>query len=132
MRAIRIPFSFEDGEIGTTTSVDTIVKQEIINYFMTVNGERVMNATYGGNLPKIVFEVNDPLILADYKLDALSDANANLSFGKVVDVLIDDTPNDEYYDNNVAEVTIRYAVAPRTISTVKLVVDTTFTEESEI
>lgn len=132
MRSIRVPFSFEEGEVGTTTSIDTIVKQEIVNYFMTVNGERIMNPTYGGNLPKLVFEINDPLVLADYKLDALSDANANLSFGKVVDVLIDDTPNDEYYDNNVAEVIIRYAVAPRTISTVKLVVDTAFTEESEI
>lgn len=132
MKSIRIPFSFEEGEVLTTNSVDTVVKQEIVNYFMTVSGERVMNATYGGNLPRLIFEINDPLVLADYKLDAVSEANANLSYGKVIDMFIDDTPNDDYYDTNVAKVNIRYAVAPRTISTVKLVVDATFTEESEI
>lgn len=132
MLAIKVPFSFEEGAVSTTNLVDTVVKQEIVNYFMTVNGERVMNPAYGGNLPQLLFEINDPLVLADYKTDSIPDANANLSFGKVIDVLIEDMPNDEYYDNNVVQVNIRYAVAPRTISTVKLVVDTTFTEESEI
>lgn len=132
MFAIRVPFSFEEGEVSTTTSIDTIVQQEIVNYYMTLNGERVMNPSFGGNLPQLIFEINDPLVLADYKTDAIPDANANLSFGKVIDVVIADSPNDSYYDNNVAQVNIRYAVAPRTISTVKLVVDATFTEESEI
>lgn len=132
MRSIRIPFSFEEGSVSATTNVDTIVKQEIINYFMTINGERVMVQQYGGNLPKLSFEINDPLVLADYKLDAISDVNSNLSFGKVLDMAVLDNENTTFYEENVATVLIRYAVAPRTISTVKLIVTNTFNEESDI
>jgi len=132
MRAIRIPFNFEEGSVSATTNVDTIVKQEIINYFMTMNGERVMAYRYGGNLPKLSFEINDPLVLADYKLDAISDVNSNLSFGKVIDMVVLDNENTTFYEENVATVLIRYAVAPRTISTVKLIVTNTFNEESDI
>lgn len=132
MRSIRIPFSFEEGSVSATTNVDTIVKQEIINYFMTINGERVMAQQYGGNLPKLSFEINDPLVLADYKLDSLTIANSYLSFGKVLDMVVVDNDNNTFYEENVATVLVRYAVAPRTISTVKLVVTNTFNEESDI
>lgn len=132
MKSIRIPFSFEEGSVSSTTNVDTIVSQEIVNYFMTITGERVMSQQYGGNLPKLSFEINDHLILADYKLDAISDVNSNLSFGKVLDVVALDTQNTTFYEENVATVLIRYAVAPRTISTVKLTVSNTFNEESDI
>lgn len=132
MRSIKIPFNFEEGNVSITTNVDTIVKQEIINYFMTINGERVMNQQYGGNLPQLSFEINDPLVLADYKLDAISDVNSNLSFGKVLDMAVLDNENTTFYEENVATVLVRYAVTPRTISTVKLVVTNTFNEESDI
>lgn len=132
MRSIKIPFSFEEGNVLDTYNVDTIVQQEIINYFMTINGERVMSQQYGGNLPKLSFEINDPLILADYKLDSLTIANSYLSFGKVLDIVVVDNDNNTFYEENVATVLVRYAVAPRTISTVKLVVTNTFNEESDI
>lgn len=132
MRSIKIPFNFEEGSVSSTTNVDTIVKQEIVNYFMTVDGERVMNSSYGGGLPRLSFEINDPLVLADYKLDVITEANLNLSFGKVLDLLVVDSTNNTFYEDNVATVLVRYAVAPRTISTVKLVVTNTFNEESDI
>jgi len=132
MRSIKIPFNFEEGSVSSTTNVDTIVKQEIVNYFMTVDGERVMNSSYGGGLPRLSFEINDPLVLADYKIDAISDVNSNLSFGKVLDMAVVDNENTTFYEENVATVLVRYAVAPRTISTVKLIVTNTFNEESDI
>lgn len=132
MRSIKIPFNFEEGSVSSTTNVDTIVKQEIVNYFMTVDGERVMNSSYGGGLPRLSFEINDPLVLADYKLDVITEANLNLSFGKVLDLLVVDSTNNTFYEDNVATVLVRYAVAPRTISTVKLIVTNTFNEESDI
>lgn len=132
MKTINVPFRFDEGEVTTTSSVDNIVKQEIVNYFMTNTDERVMNATYGGNLQRLAFEINDPLVIADYKVDALPDINSKLSFGKVLDVSVAETTNDTYYNSNTATITIRYAVAPRTISTVKLIVNETFTEESDI
>jgi len=99
---------------------------------MTINGERIMNQQYGGNLPKLSFEINDPLVLADYKLDAISDVNSNLSFGKVLDIAVLDSENTTFYEENVATVLVRYAVTPRTVSTVKLTVTNTFNEESDI
>jgi len=132
MKSIRIPFSFEEGSVSSTTNVDTIVGQEVVNYFMTINGERIMNQQYGGNLPKLSFEINDPLVLADYKLDAISDVNSNLSFGKVLDIAVLDNENTTFYEENVATVLVRYAVTPRTVSTVKLTVTNTFNEESDI
>jgi hypothetical protein len=98
---------------------------------MTIDGERVMNSSYGGGLPRLSFEINDPLVLADYKLDVVTEANLNLSFGKVLDLLVVDNTNNTFYEDNVATVLVRYAVSPRTISTVKLVVTNTFNEESE-
>ena len=132
MKSIKIPFSFEEGSVSNTNNVDTIVSQEIVNYFMTVDGERVMNSSYGGGLPRLSFEINDPLVLADYKLDVITEANLNLSFGKVLDLLVVDNSNNTFYEDNVATVLVRYAVAPRTISTVKLVITNTFNEESDI
>lgn len=132
MRSIKIPFSFEEGNVSNTNNVDTIVSQEIVNYFMTIDGERVMNAAYGGGLPRLSFEINDPLVLADYKLDVITEANLNLSFGKVLDLLVVDNSNNTFYEDNVATVLVRYAVAPRTVSTVKLVITNTFNEESDI
>ena len=131
MKSIRIPFSFEEGSVSNTTNVDTIVSQEIVNYFMTIDGERVMNSSYGGGLPRLSFEINDPLVLADYKLDVVTEANLNLSFGKVLDLVVVDTTDNTFYEDNVATVLVRYAVAPRTISTVKLVITNTFNEESD-
>ena len=134
MKSIRIPFSFDvfDGSVSETNNVDTIVQQEIVNYFMTISGERAMSQQYGGNLSKLSFEINDPLILADYKQDALTTVNSYLSFGKVLDMAVVDSDNNIFYEENVATVLIRYAVAPRTISTVKLVITNTFNEESDV
>lgn len=135
MKAIAIPFKFEEGTVKNTTNIDTIIKNQIVNYFMTTNGERVRNIGYGGNLQGLAFEINDPLILADYKTDAIPAVNQNIGRGRVIDVGILDSSNDpanSFYDTGTATVLIRYAVAPRTISTIKLVVDAQLTEESEI
>jgi phage baseplate assembly protein W len=132
VKTINIPFKFEEGEVLSTASVDNIVKQQIVNYLMTVVGERVMNSAYGGNLQTLAFEMVDPLILTDYKTDVLDEINANLSFGKVLDISITETTDDVYFDNNAVTVVVRYAVSPRSISTLKLIVNETFTEESTL
>jgi len=132
VKTIRIPFKFEEGSVLHTENVDTIVKQQIVNYFMTNINERVMNATYGGSLSNLLFELNDPLKFSDYKVDALSEVNSFLSFGKVLDFGFVDTTDSLLAEANVATLVVRYSVAPRTISTVTLIVNANFTEESSI
>lgn len=136
MLTIRTPFTFEDGGVATVSNVDNVVKQEIVSYFMTSSGERVMNSTFGGNLSSLVFEINDPLILADYKVDNIPNVNSNLSFGKVLDMtLVEDTASAQNapYDAGVLPVVVRYAVSPRNVSTVRLNVNIPFfTQESDL
>lgn len=134
MLSLKVPFTFEDGEVTTVSNVDTIVKQDIVSYFMTSNGERVMNGVFGGNLSALVFEINDPLVLADYKVDTFPNVNSNLRFGNVLDMFILNTNAQQAsYEDNVLPIAIQYAVSPRTISTIRLNVNVPyFTEESSI
>jgi len=134
MKTFSIPFRFSEGSVAVNKNVDVAVKDEIINYLMTNTGERVMRSRYGGNMQGLAFEINDPLILADFKVDAIPAINANLSRGRVLDIAILDQPNNPQsspYGDNVATVAVRYATSPRNISTFRLIVRSQLTSESE-
>ena len=134
MKTFSIPFRFSEGSVVTNNNVDIAVKAQIIDYLMTNNGERVMRSNYGGSIQRLAFELNDPLILADYKVDALPDINAHLSRGRVLDIAVLDHPNNPQsspYGDNVATIAVRYATSPRNVSTFRLVVRTQLTSESE-
>lgn len=135
MKTIAIPFSFIQGSISSTQSIDVAVQQQIINYFMTNAGERVMRSAYGGNLQNIIFEIDNPLVWADYKLDALPDVNVYLSAGRVLDVTVVEHPNNPQnggYEDGVAVVSIRYATSMRGSTQLVLTVRTNLTEESSL
>lgn len=136
MLTLKTPFTFENGKVATVSNVDNVVKQEIVSYFMTSNGERVMNSGFGGNLSSLIFEINDPLVLADYKVDNLPNVNGNLRFGRVLDMAVIDqssSPQTAPYEDGVLPVLVRYAVSPRTVSTLRINVNVPFyTQESEL
>lgn len=132
MKTIRVPFHFEEGSVAQTQNIDTIVRQQISDYFMTTREERVMNSGYGGSLSSFIFEMIDPLVLQDYKTDVLLDINTYLSFGQVVDFYMVDESDSVYGPDNTLTLAVKYVVTPRTVSTVKLTVGTTLTEESEL
>lgn len=133
MLTLRIPFTFEDGQTSVVSNVDKIVQQEITGYFMTSSGERVMNGSYGGNLNSLVFEINDPLVLADYKVDTLPNVNANIRFGKVLDMHVVSSAPGRDYEDGVLPVIVRYTVSPRSTSTLRLNLNASLlTEESEL
>ena len=134
MKSIRTPFNLVNGSVASTDKVDLIVKQQVVDYFMTVSRERVRNAGYGGNLPKFAFESLDTLEMNEYQIDAIAEANNHILFGEVTNVSIlqnDNSSIQNPVNENQTEVSIQYVVAPRTISTVKLVINTALTEESE-
>lgn len=135
MKSMLIPFGFENGSVRSTPSIDIAVQQQIINYFMTNAGERVMQSGYGGNLQNIVFEIDNPLIWADYKLDALPEVNMHLSTGRVIDVAVLTHPNNPQMgglEDGVATVSIRYATSMRGSTQMVLTVRTNLTEESSM
>jgi len=134
MKTFSIPFRFNEGSVVANQNVDTAVKDEIINYLMTNTGERVMRSRYGGGIQGLAFEINDSLILADFKLDVIPAINANLSRGRVLDIAVLDQPSNPQsspYGDNVATVAVRYATSPRSISTFRLIVRSQLTSESE-
>lgn len=134
MKSISIPFRFDNGSLQQTYDHDQSIRQQIINYFMTTSGERIMRPGYGGNLQMLAFEMVDDLVMADYKIDSLPAANARITNGKVLDLAIIAFPNGQEssnYGDNTVTVAIRYASSPRTISTITLQVSQ-LTQESTI
>jgi phage baseplate assembly protein W len=131
MKSISIPFSFtsDTGAISTTTSLDAIMEQNIIDILTTSPGERVMQPKYGASIRNLLFEEADPLVFAEYRMDAITDLNANLPFGRVTDVQIG-IPNETFsgsdYDTTVS-ISVKYVVPPYNSSVVTFNISNTTT-----
>ena len=52
---VSIPFS-SPSVFNQTFDTATQIKSNLINYFLTNKGERILNPTYGGNLRNLIFE----------------------------------------------------------------------------
>ena len=135
MKTIAVPFSFSDGKVQTTTDIEKLVKQEIIDFFSTSVGQRIRHYRYGGNIQALAFELLDRLALADYKVDALAEVNRHLTRGKVMDIAV--TTSNElpggFDEENTLVLSVKYAVTAARVSTVKLLIQgTKLTEESEL
>ena len=131
MKSISIPFSFtsDTGAVSTTASLDAIMEQNIIDILTTSPGERVMEPKYGANIRNLLFEEPDPLVFAEYRMDAIADLNANLPFGRVTDVQIG-VPNEllsgNTYDTTVS-ISVKYVVPPYNSSVVTFNISNTTT-----
>jgi phage baseplate assembly protein W len=136
MKAISIPFRFENGKVASTEDNAVIAKQRIIDVLATSKYERVMRPEYGAGVSSLLFEPLDPLILADYKVDALSEINDNVSNAKVLDIAFQTSGNFVYNTNDESTLVARviYEVAGIGLSTFTFTVDTTqiLTEETPI
>lgn len=116
MKAIAIPFSFtsDTGSVRTTSSLNAIVEQQILDILTTGPGERVMNGRYGSDIRSLLFEEADPLIFAEYKVDAIQDLNDYLTVGKVTNINItvpEFNPYGEDWEPSIY-VSVQYAVPP--------------------
>ena len=136
MKTINVPFSFTgSGDVGSTSNLENIVKQQVIDFFSTSVGERIQNYRYGGNIRSMAFELLDSLVFADYKMDALAEVNRHLSKGKVTDIRV--APKDVafggYDEESTITITVNYSITPSRVSTIKLLVTgTKLTEESDL
>jgi uncharacterized protein len=71
-KGLKFPFQFTQGTGGTLDSVSTTISegvehisQAIVQIIKTRIGERVMRRSFGSNLGDLVFEPNDPAIIAE-------------------------------------------------------------------
>lgn len=88
MLSISIPFRFEDGKVSDTENNSIIAKQRIIDVLATDRFERVNRPEYGLSLNSLLFDNFDPLVFADYKVDALRTLNDYVSNARIVDLQI--------------------------------------------
>lgn len=116
MKAISIPFSFtsDTGAVRSTTSINKIVEQQILDILTTGPGERVMEGRYGSDIRSLLFEEMDPLIFAEYKMEAIQDLNDYLSIGRVTNMEItvpEFNPFGEDWEPSIY-VSVQYAIPP--------------------
>jgi phage baseplate assembly protein W len=116
MKSISIPFRFtsDSGAVATSSSLNTVVEQNIIDILTTMPGERVMNPKYGAGLKNLLFEEMDELVFAEYRVDAIQELNEYLTTGKVVDLNIV-VPETSFYGDDTdttITVSVKYVVPP--------------------
>lgn len=122
MKAISVPFRFASDTKGvaTTSDLSTLLKQSILDILTTTPGERVMEGRYGANARSLLFEEPDPLVFAEFRMDAMNELNYSLPFGKVLDLNIS-MPNQNYggdpTDSTIV-ISVKYVVPPFDVSVV--------------
>lgn len=116
MKTISIPFRFasDTGGVSSSTSLRSAIEQQIIDILSTTPGERVMNPRYGAGLKSLLFEMMDPLVFAEYRLDAISELNEYMTLAKIQDLVIT-TPDTSFYaspEETTIRVSVKYSIPP--------------------
>lgn len=114
MKSISIPFRFENGRVAETEDDDKIARQRIVDVLATDRYERVNRPEYGANIRSLLFEPLDPLIFADYRIDAIKDINDYVSNAKITDLQVRE--GNPIYQGGDAESTLVVRVLYRTAS----------------
>ena len=133
MASISIPFRFENGGVAETTDNSVIAKQKIIDVLATRPFERVMRPEYGAGISSLLFEPIDPLVFADYKVDALKTVNESVNNAYVRDIVFQEG-GVGYNGESTLVAQVVYDVAGLGTTVLTLNVDSTkiLTEETEL
>jgi phage baseplate assembly protein W len=135
MKSLSVPFRFDGGKVAYTTDNSTIAKQKIIDVLATRNMERVMRPEHGAGISDLLFEPMDPLVFADYKIDALKTVNESVNNALVRDIIMDNN-SVQYNDTEESTLVVRvvYDVAGDGTTVFTLTLDGTriLTEDTPI
>lgn len=107
MKAIKTPLRFANGKVATVTTAEDAARQKIMDVLVTTPGERVMRPGYGSGVYNLLFEPADPLIVADFRAEALMDIQENVS-GVAIQDLIINNGSQVYGDPASLEVGIKF------------------------
>lgn len=137
MKAIKLPVSFNGGRLETTTDINQIIKQKIIDVLVTSKQERVMLPEYGGNAYSLLFEMMDPTIFADFKTDAIQELSRHVAGAQIMDITLaggdarQTTIQNADYDTSV-NITVYYRIPPQRATSVTFTVSEFLTDESQL
>ena len=101
---VSIPFSNSAVFNQTFTTADQI-KSNLINYFLTNKGERILNPTYGGDLRNLLFEQITEETLNVLKQRLKTDIKNRFSVVEVKSLVINPQPN-----LNIVNIVLTYNV----------------------
>lgn len=107
MRSISLPFRFSGGKIADTEDNGVIAKQRIIDALTTDRFERVNRPEYGASIKSLLFDNFDPLIFADYRIDAIRDLNDYVSNAKILDLQIQNGNPVNFGNDEEANLAVR-------------------------
>lgn len=130
MKSISIPFSITNGKVSSTTSSVAASEYKIINTLVTTPGERTGIPSFGAGIYRMVFEMNDELVMSDYRTDAMQELSARVSSVNIMNMKME----PDRYLENVANVNVVYKLplSNPQLLTFKVVVPSTLTEETII
>lgn len=131
MKAIKLPLSFRNGALVSTTDLHQIFKQKIIDVLVTSKQERVMIPEYGADVYSLLYTMLDPMIFADFKADALLELSQGVTGVDIVDILLSSgeslTSSDE---STTLSITVLYRVPPHQVTSMTFTVSEFLSEES--
>ena len=107
---VGLPFS-ENAVFRPTFTTQEAIKSNLVNWFLTNQGERPLNPEFGGNLRKYVFQQIENNTLEFLKEDIQSQLGTY--FPSVVVVSLDVLGRE---DNNIIDVVLKYRVQNTSIS----------------
>lgn len=110
MKSISIPFRFDNGKVADTTDIGIIARQRIADVLATRGYERVMRPGYGAGISNLLFEPLDPLIFADYRVDALAAINENVSTATINDIRVKEGNTTKNSGNSTLSVSVVYSI----------------------
>lgn len=131
MRSLYTPVAFTNGRISTTSDINQIIKQKIIDVLVTSNFERVMRHTYGAGMYEMLYEPINPLVFADFRVDAIQTLNKNVTGAQILDIGIvaDNSLSGGDY-NTTLKISVKYRIPPLQATTMTFAISEFLTEES--
>jgi phage baseplate assembly protein W len=109
-RFININFPFKDSNQGffldLTSTDDQAVKADLLHLLLTRQGQRLYLPDFGTDLLKFIFEPEDGITFEAIKSEISNEINKYLPNLQLDDLLIEESPDNEY----AVVVTIQYTI----------------------
>jgi len=131
MKAIKLPVSFKNGALTSTTDLHQIFKQKIIDVLVTSKQERVMLPEYGAGSYSLLYEMLDPMVLADFKTDALQELTQHVTGVDIVDLQMTSGESlRQDPESTTLTITVFYRVPPHQVTSMTFTVSEFLSEDS--
>lgn len=131
MKAIKLPVTFKNGALVSTTDLNQIFKQKIIDVLVTSKQERVMLPEYGAGTYSLLYEMLDPMVFADFKTDALQELAQHVTGVDIVDLKMSSGESfRQDQDSTTLSITVLYRIPPHQVTSTTFTVSEFLSEES--